>query len=236
MCFTFASFTGNLYIGILLSVLTCALFMLAIAYFTEKTRSQPFVIGLAVNLFSAGFINLFSSYWFDTKGTLFGLQSDGGVFFARTGTTILSYAIVTLIFFALQTTTWGLRTRVTGTDWMLLQERGIRVKNYRIISWVLPAALAAFAGCILVMRLQAFVPNVSSGKGWLALVAVFFGKKKTLPTLLAAVFFATISYATNRLQAFQLVPHTVLLAFPYFVALLLCVMPQIKNKGLKQTV
>ncbi len=230
LCFTFSDFTGNVYLGSFLAVLSCVVIVLFIAIFIEKFSVQPFVAGLAINTFSIGFIALLSSALFNTKGTLSGLPQENIFFVARYGSTVVLYIIAIALVILLKKTQWGVHTQITGSDAEVLQCRGLNPKKYRVLSWCVASFLAALAGCVLTMRLQAYVPNISAGKGWLALVAVFLGKRKTLPTLFAVLFFASASYGANRMQALQLIPHTVLLAFPNIAALLLFIlMPQQKK-------
>ncbi len=65
------------------------------------------------------------------------------------------------------------------------------------------------------------MPNISSGKGWIALAVVFLGHKNIFGVVLATLLFAAAEYASNRLQGLNIIKPAMLLAMPYIFALLL---------------
>ena len=83
----------------------------------------------------------------------------------------------------------GLYLRVTGSDADVLKAKGVNPGNLRSLSWCLAALYASLAGILLTLRLSSFVPNISSGRGWMALAAVFLGKKKPLRIVAAVIIF-----------------------------------------------
>ena len=84
-----------------------------------------------------------------------------------------------------------------------------------------------------------FVPNLASGKGWLALAAVFMGRKKLGKISVFTIIFCVIEYAAVLIQNYII---TILLSFVtcmfvYFVTLLITkddamneILNMIKNK------
>lgn len=215
--------TGSPVYGCILAVLISAAFIILAALFTEKTKANPFITGLGVNLLSGGLISVCSEAWFGTKGVL----SQAAVFtarsvkFAGTPALIISVLVVSVLFLALGHTRWGLRTRVTGSSAAVLSARGVNPAVYRICAWGIAGACSAWAGILCTLRLSSFVPNVSAGRGWLALTAVFLGRKTFPGTLIAAIAFTALEYAASSISAGGLISPTLLLALPYLIALLL---------------
>jgi simple sugar transport system permease protein len=253
LCFSLTVFTGNTAAGIVSAAAICAALILAVSVFTAKTGANPFLTGLAVNLFSGGIIPVLSSLWFGTRGVIspelllagFGGQSlgqdaaglsvpelfAGGTALSRIAVTAAVWIGAALLIPLLKYSRWGLRFRISGSDPEVLSARGISPERYRILSWLLAALCAAAAGCILTMRLRAFVPNVSSGQGWMALAAVYLGRRRPAGVMGAALVFTAAQYGVTLLQglsagggeAAQAVytgGATLLLALPYLVALL----------------
>lgn len=212
-----------------IAICTCAIFLVSV--FTEKTQANPFLTGIAFNLFCMGFISLISSHMFKSDGV-------AAPEFVTPITTQMQFTAAsagwaTVIFFAwfLQRTMWGLRLRVTGTSPEVLMARGCLPARYKAAAWSIAGCLAAAAGCLLVLKTQAFVPNISSGRGWLALAAVYLGRKHTIGVLAAALFFTVAQYLETLLQGITVLPKSLLLAFPYAVALIMFIfLPKMHTK------
>ena len=116
----------------------------------------------------------------------------------------------------------GLYLRVTGSDADVLKAKGVNPENLRSLSWCLAALYAALAGILLTLRLSSFVPNISSGRGWMALAAVFLGKKKPLRIVAAVIIFCLADIFSANIQNYITgIPTSLLISLPYLVSLLL---------------
>ena len=73
------------------------------------------------------------------------------------------------------------------------------------------------AGSMLTLNLQAFVPNITSGRGWIALVVIYLGNKTPLGILIASFVFGLAESLSNYAQGFMRIPADFILAFPYIV-------------------
>lgn len=213
--------------GILFAIIICTLLVFLLSLFTIHTKSNPFLIGLGINFLSTGCISLLSRYIFNTTSiiplpAMMGSKTiySSGVLLATIGWTI---SIVVLAI--LQKTSWGIHIRITGRDPEVLEDRGLNPHHYKHASWSIAAALATIAGCIYVFNLSAFVPNISSGRGWVALTAVFVGRKKGWGTILVLLVFAITDYIATAIQGIATVhiPPTIFLSVPYIAALILFV-------------
>lgn len=239
--------TGSAAAGCILAALISALFIILAALFTEKTKANPFITGIGVNLLTGGLISLCSASWFGTKGVLSQATipdtagwppfafSGASVQFAGTPALLISAAVIATLFLALNNSRWGLRTRVTGSSAAVLSARGVNPAFYRICAWGIAGVCSAWAGILCTLRLSSFVPNVSAGRGWIALAAVFLGRRTMAGTILAAITFTAAEYAVNSISAGgSVISPTMLLAIPYLAALLLfTIIPQ-KHAGSKK--
>jgi len=70
------------------------------------------------------------------------------------------------------------------------------------------------------LNLGAFVPNITAGKGWIALVVIFLGNKKPFGLLIAAVVFGFADAFSNYAQGALNVPADFILAIPYVFTLI----------------
>ena len=69
-CVLFTVLTGSLAAGFLASLVLTAAVLLLAALFTVKTKANPFLTGLSVNLFAAGIIPWASEFFLKKKGVI----------------------------------------------------------------------------------------------------------------------------------------------------------------------
>ena len=221
--FLFAYLTGNIFVSILITILFCCLFIFLISLLTERTKANPFLIGLSINLFTTGFIQILSKTIFNTQGVLDlpqiltpAIQIQTRIF-----GTIFAYGISILIFIFLKYTPQGICFRITGTSKKLLVEQGKNPTTYKVLSWQIATCFSCIAGIILTLRISSFVPNISSGRGWLALAAVLAGQKKILGIVISILVFSTFEYLATTLQgSIGFIPPSIMITLPYLVAII----------------
>ena len=77
------------------------------------------------------------------------------------------------------------------------------------------------AGIILVLRISSFVPNISSGRGWLALAAVLAGQKKILGIVISILVFSTFEFLATIFQgSVGIIPPSIMITLPYLIAII----------------
>ncbi len=235
----FGKATGSVAAGILLAMILCTSFTALIAWFTEKARANPFVTGIAMNLFLTGLVSLCSQIMFKTKGVIYtdeviAVFTQPVASFGRTGAIVPVLIVSGVILWAINHTVWGLRTRCTGRNPQVLVDHGASPAQYRIVAWSAAAALSALAGSLFTLRLSSFVPNISSGKGWIALAAVFLGRDTPWGTVGAVLLFSVAEYLSNNWAQLSFLPQlspTILLALPYLICLILFIaLPQSRRR------
>lgn len=227
LTFSFITATGSAVAGILLSSLTVTLTGLFFAFIIEKTKANKFIAAIALNLLAGALTTLFSSLIFKTRGVLVSPLSN----FAPKNVSIFAIIITALLTVAailyLKKSQTGIYFRITGSNAEELTVRGVSPGLYRILSWGIAAFFASFAGSILSMKISSFVPNLASGKGWLALAAVFMGRRKLWKIALFVLIFCGIDFASVYIQSFfPAIPSSVILSLPYIVTLALVVISQ----------
>jgi len=222
LTFAFTVGTDSVFAGILLASLTAIILSLLYAFIIEKTHANPFIAAIAFNLFVGALTSLFSSLIFKTRGVL---VSQSFHFIPQH---VNCFAVIITILFTsasilyLKKTQTGIYFRITGSNPQELKVRGLSPSLYRILSWGIAALFASLAGSILSLRISSFVPNLASGKGWLALAAVFMGRKRLWQIALYVLFFCIIEYSAVLIQnLLPSIPSSVILALPYLLSLVL---------------
>lgn len=218
--------TGNLYLGmagaLIAGVLAAGLFsLLAI-----RLRGNMFIIGLAVNLLASGLITFLSGLLFQNRGVL---RFPGAPLIPRPVIPLIGpvSAAVFPVLLAVPFTAWllyrtafGLRVRGAGYDPEVLRSRGVNAEAIRTCTILFSGAACGVAGSLLSLRLGAYVPGLSAGRGWIALVAIYLGGKKPLGILLATLFFALVDVLAGIAQGTEGIPPSLLFALPYFITFL----------------
>ena len=221
--FLFAYLTGNIFVSFLILIFICCFFIFLISLLSEKTKANPFLIGLSINLFTSGFIQILSKNIFNTQGVLDLPQILTPTIQIQTRLfgTIFAYGISILIFIFLKYTRQGICFRITGTSKKLLIEQGKNPTTYKILSWQIATFFSCIAGIILTLRISSFVPNISSGRGWLGLAAVLAGQKKILGIVISILVFSTFEFLATMFQgSVGIIPPSIMITLPYLIAII----------------
>src|SRR5690606_16751555 len=101
-----------------------------------------------------------------------------------------TYVLIVVLHIGLYRTRWGLRTRAVGEHPKAADTMGVNVLRVRYRNVILGGLVAGLAGAYLTIgTVGAFSKDISSGKGFIALAAVIFGRWSPLGALSAALLF-----------------------------------------------
>ncbi len=115
----------------------------------------------------------------------------GPVLFDQNWLVYLTYALIVAVHVWLFRTRWGLRTRAVGEHPRAADTVGINVARMRYRNVIIGGMIAGIGGAYLTIGYAgAFSGNISSGKGFIALAAVIFGRWSPLGAVGAALLFA----------------------------------------------
>lgn len=250
-----AYYTGSPWMGLLAGIMASVVFAQLHAFATVTHNGDHVVSGLAINILAAGLTAAVGNYWFSQGGNTPNLVSRaeelnarfepivfpfadaladvpiiGGVYSELlSGHYILVYLAflaVPLCWFVLFRTRFGLRLRATGENPQAVDTAGISVTQVRYLALLVCGVLAGFAGVYLAVALTAqFSPNMSAGKGYMALAALIFGKWRPKTTMLACLLFGALQAIADRSQGAIIfgfeVPVQLVEALPYILTVVL---------------
>jgi simple sugar transport system permease protein len=115
----------------------------------------------------------------------------GPVLFDQNWLVYVTYVLVVAVHVWLFRTRWGLRTRAVGEHPRAADTVGINVARMRYRNVIIGGMIAGIGGAYLTIGYAgAFSGNISSGKGFIALAAVIFGRWSPLGAVGAALLFA----------------------------------------------
>jgi simple sugar transport system permease protein len=143
----------------------------------------------------------------------------GTAFFDQSILVYLLYALVPLTFFVVFRTPFGLRLRATGEAPEAVDTAGVSVWRMRYYGVALSGLFAALGGAYLSMSLlSAFSENMTTGRGFIALAALIFGRWHPVGATLAALLFGLAQAITLRI-AQGAVPSEFLNMIPYILTI-----------------
>jgi simple sugar transport system permease protein len=208
-------------------------------------RGDQVVSGVAINLIAAGLTVVLGIAWFGQGGQTPPLADSarlqalwpgaGAALGPLIGDGLLGHhalvyaalALVPAVWWGLFRTRFGLRLRAAGEHAAMVDAAGVSVQRLRYAALGLNGVLCGLAGASLVLAQNAsFVPQMTAGRGFMALAAMIFGKWHPVGALGACLLFGFLDAVAIRLQGVVLpglgeVPVAAVQALPYLMTVVL---------------
>ena len=238
-----ASFVGSLahnaWVGIVAGALAGVLVAALLAVLAIRYLVDQVIAGVVLNLFVLGITNFLftevvtqnpekynssNAYLHIWKIPILGdIPVLGPVFFDGTLFLYFAYFAVLAVSFGLFQTRWGLRLRAVGEHPRAADTVGIKVLRTRYQAMLIAGVIAGIGGAFLVVgegQGGTFAEGMSSGKGYIALAAVIFGRWTPRGAVLAALLFGFADQLQNLLgQASPPINPDLLGMAPYIATL-----------------
>ena len=139
----------------------------------------------------------------------------------------LAFALVAAVWFFLEHTRPGLRLRAVGENPAMVDAAGVSVPGLRYQALLMNGVLCG-GGLPDAGAKRRLSPNMTAGRGYIALAAMIFGKWRPLPTLAACLLFGFLDAVAIRLQGVHLpgslgggeVPVQLIQALPYLLTVI----------------
>lgn len=230
-------FTGSPWIGLAVGMAAGAVMNAIHALLTINLAVDQVVSGLAVNILGTG-VSVF------IYRAIFGISTSlptangfdviqipllkdvpilGDVLFKHHALVYIGLVLVLLASIVLSKTTFGLRVTAVGEDPHAAETMGINVYSHRWICELVGGLAAGMAGTFLSLgQLTTWQETMISGRGFIAVAVVMFGRWRPAGALGAALLFGFADALQLHLQAFSLttIPPQLLRGLPYLVTVL----------------
>lgn len=180
-----------------------------------------FISGLGINLLIPSLAGLSSQLLLGHKGAV-RIPETALSGISTSGIHLSSFAALLLVpvtIFLLKETSFGRKIRAVGNDSGFLAERGVSPGRIRLSALIISSGSAALAGGYMAIRIGAWVPGISAGRGWIALVIIWLGFRRPMGILFACYFFSLMEITSGRIQGSGGISSTLFLALPYLTAL-----------------
>ncbi|MDP2790652.1 MAG: ABC transporter permease [Rectinemataceae bacterium] len=244
--------TGSLFLGILGGICTTLLLTILFGSVALGLRANIFICGLATNLLAAALSLVLSFSFYGRTGSvsfpdmpilsplrfpfLEGIPIFGDILANHNALVYASWILLALTGIIVYRTPFGMRLRAVGFTPKAAFALGINPKRYQFAALLMSGFACALAGSMLTLTLGAFVPNISSGRGWIALVIIYLGRRTPVGILLGSIIFGFVEFLSNYLQVVSSIPSGLLLAMPFFVTVIALVVYSLIENGTRKTI
>ena len=232
--------SGSLWLGLLAAIIAGILSGLIFAIFTITIKANQIVVGAAFNMIGMGITGFLYRSMYAVSAVPLGLKTFpsfeipflssipffGEVLFKHNIMVYGTLLLVPVATFVLYKTAFGLSIRAVGEHPKAADTVGVNVFRLRYVSVMIGTALAAVGGAFLVLAYSdQFVEGVVSGRGFIALAVVVFGRWKPWGAFWASLLFGIFYALQLRIQTMPDVniPYQFLQALPYLATLLVLV-------------
>lgn len=205
--FTAAAVTyaaGNPFVGLLAGMGAGLLIAAIHAVACIRYRADQVVTGTAINILMIGLPPFLSGAVFLSSGSTPQIPKDHLIPWTPI---VIAFILVPLTWYVLYKTPFGLRLRSVGENPEAADAAGVRVAQMRYAGVLLSGILAGIGGAYLsIGQSSLFTRNMTSGRGFIALAALIFGKWRPVQTMLACLLFGFTEAVTIQMQGVVKLP------------------------------
>jgi len=226
----------NAWLATLIAVIAGGLMALIHAFVSIQFRADQIVSGIAINIFAAGLTVFLVNriYGFQDIGHIgpteglpyidvHGLDQIpffGTVIFDQNVVVYIALILLVATHVVLFRTRLGLRIRAVGEHPQAADTAGLNVFAVRYASVIASGLLSGLSGAFLAIGISnTFVPNMTGGRGYIALAAMIFGKWTPFGAFIACLIFG-LGQAIYDNNSFIHVSPYLLSMLPYVLTLI----------------
>lgn len=226
--------SGNLLLATLVSLPAGLLIGTLLGYLYIERSANQVVAGIVFNILVLGVTTLLYERYLTNAGEIHlyspvaipGLSSIpivGGPVFDEPILIYVAYGLVAVVGFVLRRTWLGMSIRAVGQEPLALDVAGLSVWRVRWIALLSACCFASLGGAaIVVLETGGFVPDLTSGEGFIALAVVILGRWRVWTVLLGALLFGVadaLQFQVQTIASLAGVSRDVWLSLPYLVTI-----------------
>jgi general nucleoside transport system permease protein len=232
-----ATVTHNMYIGLVVGILTGALVAAFHAVLVIRFKVEQVVSGVAINIFATGATSFLSSKYLQSQGDLLNNSGTfpiisipvlskipllGPIFFENNLIVYMMLLIVIVLHVVLYYTPWGLRTRAVGEHPKAADTLGINVFFVRYINVIIGGMIAGLGGAYFTLgSVGRFDEVMTAGKGFIGLAAMIFGNWNPIGAFTSSLIFGFADSLQIKMQILSVpIPSSIIAMAPYIVTMI----------------
>jgi simple sugar transport system permease protein len=217
-------YVGSPWVGLLAGVAAGMLIAAIHAVACIRFKADQVVSGTAINILMLGIPAFVSGALFASTGSTPQIPKEQLIPWTPI---VLGFLVfVPLTWYVLYRTPFGLRLRAVGENPEAADAAGISVKRIRYTAVLISGALAGIGGAYLsIGQSSLFTRNMTSGRGFIALAALIFGKWRPVQTMLACLLFGFTEAVAIQLQGVKMpsgdeIPNQFIQIIPYLLTII----------------
>ena len=215
-------YSGSPWVGLLAGILAGVGVAFIHALASIRFRADQVVSGTAINILMLGVPALLSGAFFLSSGSTPQIARENLLPWTPV---FLAFALVPVTWYVLFRTPFGLRLRAVGENPGAADAAGVSVPRLRYAAVLLSGALAGIGGAYLsIGQSSLFTRNMTSGRGFIALAALIFGKWRPVQTMLACLLFGFTEALAIQLQGVKFgeeeIPNQFIQIIPYLLTII----------------
>lgn len=226
------SLTNSLWVGMLAAILASALMAALHALLSISFKVDQIISGTVINILSFGITGFLYDQYFSRNAPSPGklpvvsipILQDIPVFgrlFQQQPVVWFGLLLVFIAHFVFFFTRWGLRTRAVGENPRAADTVGVNVYFMRYMNVIIGGAIAGLAGVYFIAEVSVFSPGMTSGRGFIALAALIFGKWTPIGAWGAALLFGFAQAVQINIQQCGVdFPPQIIGMLPYIVTII----------------
>jgi ABC-type uncharacterized transport system permease subunit len=198
-------YAGNPWVGLSAAIMAGVLVAGIHAVACIRFKADQVVTGTAINILFLGLPAFISGALFLSSGSTPQIPKVNLI--PWTPVVFGFLVLVPVTWYILYRTPFGLRLRAVGENPEAADAAGVSVKRMRYSGVLISGALAAIGGAYLsIGQSSLFTRNMTSGRGFIALAALIFGKWRPVQTMLACLLFGFAEAVTIQMQGVAKLP------------------------------
>lgn len=239
------SLSENVFVGYVAAFAVCLILGLIFSLMGVLLKGNVIIVGLAINMLVpavAGFIMKIMSVpsitipWFSTNSLILkipfieNIPILGPILSGHPPITYLSYLMIAVMAVLMYHTKFGVHVRVVGENEDAAVSLGLHTTMYKVAAVLIGAGCCALAGTNLAFeRLSLYTNNMTAGRGFIAIAAIYCGEGKPVKCALYAVLFS-ISNALAEYFSLRVSASLLLKVVPYIVMIIVLTIASILNR------
>jgi len=210
LCF----FTGDPWVGTLAAAAIGVLLSYILGLICVKEAGDVVIGGFAINFVCWGLAPTLSLMIFGSKGmtpmvsgfSSIRIPTIGGAgslreILSQTPLTYLTFLVLILLYILMNKTRFGKHLVASGLDPFVADTQGVDVFKVRYLALMISGVLAAVAGAEYSLGIiHRWSLGLSAGRGFMAIAAYLFGRRKPLETMGACFLFGFLEALSIRLR------------------------------------
>ena len=239
--------TGSVWVGALAAVVISSIIAAVFAFFVLQYKANLIVAGLAVNILALGGTTYLLQILFHTRGSFSPKNLPGfpvvhiplleqipliGPVVSGQGVLVyVAWILAVLVHLFVYRTVPGLHFRAVGERREAAKSVGISAVGVEYAALIASGAFSGLAGAQLSLgNVQLFTENMTQGRGFMALAAVYFGQAQPIATSLSCLLFGFFDALQIRLQTTLGIPPQWPQMLPFVIIVLALTVIALRQK------